>query len=174
MAVVTGFKKNTTIPESCDAAGRPECEQGHRLIWDGFDKDTATSWFKGDEAHCQACPLQGTCDKQFDFKMDDNPVFYGPIPQGTEIYERMMKFRKQIELSFAIESNQLTTVMKHKKLPVRRTHRVQSFFAMQDMSRWITAQIAHIRATKLPREHVEILNQMYHEQYEQLVLNFVA
>ena len=38
MAVVTGCKKNTTVPESCEAAGRPECEQGLRLIGDGANR----------------------------------------------------------------------------------------------------------------------------------------
>jgi transposase len=174
MAVVTGFKSNTVLPESCDTRGRPECEQGYRLLWDGFDKDTATSWFRGDESYCQGCPLQGACEKQFGYAMDENPVLYGPVPQDTAAHERMLNFRKQIELSFAIESNGLTTVMKHKKVPVRGTDRVQSFFAMQDMSRLVTAQIAHLRETKLPKEHRERLTQMRNEQYEQLVLDIVA
>lgn len=174
MTVVTGFKSNTALPEPCDALGRPECEQGHRLVWDGFDKDTAMSWFRGDESCCQSCPLQGTCDKQFGFSMDENPVVYGAVPQDTKAYEKMMRFRKQIELSFAIESNQLTTVMKHKKVPVRGTDKVQTFFAMQDMSRLITAQIRHIRETQLPKEHVMQISQMCIQQYEQLLLDIAA
>jgi restriction endonuclease Mrr len=86
----------------------------------------------------------------------------------------MLQFRKQIELSFAIESNQLTTVMKHRKVPVRGTERVQSFFAMQDMSRLITAQIAHIRKNELPEEHIQQIKQMSKQQYKQIVLDVVA
>jgi hypothetical protein len=86
IAVVTGFKSNTMLPESCDTSGRPECEQGHRLAWDGFDTDSATSWFRGDELYCQSCPLQGRCDKQFGYPMDENPVLYGPVPQDTEAH----------------------------------------------------------------------------------------
>ncbi|RIV16617.1 hypothetical protein D2Q93_16850 [Alicyclobacillaceae bacterium I2511] len=170
MTVVTGFKSNTVLPEACDTLGRPECEQGHRLVWDGFDTVNATSWFRGDVSYCSGCPLQGTCDKQFGFFMDENPVLYGPVPQDTAPHKQMLHFRKQIELSFAIESNKLTTVMKHKKVPVKGTDRVQSFFAMQDMSTLITAQLAHIQETQLPKEHEEILAQMCREQYEQLML----
>lgn len=85
------------------------------------------------------------CKKQFGFSFDEKPFLYGPVPQGTELQERMLRFRKQIELSFAVESNQLTTVMKHKKVPVQGTERVQSIFALQDMCKLITAQIAHIQ-----------------------------
>lgn len=35
-------------------------------------------------------------------------------------------------------------------------------------------QIAHIRKTQLPEEHVEQLTQMCNEQYEQLVLSIAA
>ncbi len=170
MAVVTGFRSGMVLPEECDTSGRPECEQGHPLIWDGFDWETATSWFRGDPAHCQACPLQGGCDKQFGLSFDEKPIMYGPVPQGTELHEHMLRFRKQIELSFAQESNQLTTVMKHKKVPVRGKSRVQSFFAMQDTFHLMEARIAHIRKTQLPENHVEQITQMYTEQTQQLRL----
>ncbi|WP_340016780.1 hypothetical protein [Paenibacillus sp. FSL K6-1318] len=41
----------------------------------------------------------------------------------------MLQFRKQVELAFAQESNQLFSVMKHKKVPVRTTkQRVEKWF----------------------------------------------
>ena len=174
MAVVTGFRSDMVMPEECDAKGHPECEQGYRLIWEGFDWDTATSWFRGDQNKCQSCPLIGGCDKQFGFSFDDKPIVYGPVPQGTELHERMLRFRKQIELAFAQESNQLTTVMKHKKVPVRTKRRVSSFFAMQDMFHLMEARIAHIRETQLPKDHVERITQMCTEQAEQLLLDIAA
>ena len=174
MAVVTGFRSDMVVPEECDAGGHPECEQGHRLIWDGFDWETATSWFRGDPAKCQSCPLLGACDKQFGFSFDDKPIVYGPVPQGTMLHTRLLQFRRQIELSFAQESNQLTTVMKHKKVPVRTKKRVQSFFAMQDMFHLMEARIAHIRQTQLPKDHVERIIQMYTEQTEQLQLDIAV
>lgn len=54
-AVVTEFKTNTKIPEHCSPEGKPECEQGHTLAFDGFDKETTTAWFRGDEEKCAAC-----------------------------------------------------------------------------------------------------------------------
>lgn len=80
VAVVTDFKKNTAIPETCSPEGKPECEAGHKLIWDGFDRETSTSWFNGDENKCMACPLQAMCDKQFSFSYEESPFFYDPVP----------------------------------------------------------------------------------------------
>ncbi|MCD8500558.1 MAG: transposase [Bacillaceae bacterium] len=115
IAVVTNFKKNTKIPEACSLEGKPECEAGHTLTWDGFDKETYTSWFNGDESKCMSCPLQATCNKQFGFSFKDNPVFYGPVPQGSDTQDKMLHFRKQVELAFAHESNQMDSIMRHKK-----------------------------------------------------------
>lgn len=170
VAVATKFKKNTIIPETCSLEGKPECEAGHELIWDGFDKETHTSWFNGDENKCMACPFQATCDKQFGFSFEENPFFYGPVPQGTGIQDSMLRFRKQVELAFAHESNQLDSVMRHKKVPVRTTERVQSFFIMRDMFRLIERIIKHVRATCLPKDHVEKMKKLQMMQAEQLSL----
>ncbi len=174
MAVVTGFRSGMVMPEECNEHGQPECEQGERLVWDGFDWETATSWFRGNPEKCQSCPLFGTCSKQFGFTFDDKPIAYGPVPQGTKLHAQMLDFRRQIELSFAQESNELTTVMKHKKVPVRTNKRVQSFFTMQDIFQLMQARIDHIRETVLPDDHTERITQMYTEQAEQLRLDIAA
>lgn len=101
-------------------------------------------------------------------------MVYGPVPQGTELHAQMLDFRRHIELSFGQESNQLTTVMKHKKVPVRTKKRVQSFFSMQDIFSLMEARLDHIRATKLPEDHIAQLTQMYTEQTEQLQLGVAA
>jgi hypothetical protein len=64
----------------------------------------------------------------------------------------MLRFRKQVELAFAHESNQLDSVMRHKKVPVRTTERVQTFFIMRDTFRLIERIIKHVRATRLPTD----------------------
>lgn len=174
MAVVTGLRNGMVMPEECNEHGQPECEQGERLIWDGFEWETATSWFRGNPERCQSCPLAGACDKQFGFSFDDKPIVYGPVPQGSELHTQMLDFRRQIELSFAQESNELTTVMKHKKVPVRTNKRVQTFFTMQDIFHLMEARIDHIRETMLPDDHVERITQMYTEQTEQLQLDIAA
>jgi hypothetical protein len=170
IAVVTDFKKNTIIPETCSSKGKPECEAGHELIWDGFDRKTRTSWFNGDEFKCMSCPLQATCDKQFGFSFDEDPIFFGPVPQGSELQGQILHFRKQVELAFAQESNQLDSVLRHKKVPVRTKERVQSFFIMRDMFRLIERMIKHARATILPKDHVEKIQALRKLQVEQLSL----
>lgn len=174
ITVVTGFRSDMIMPEECNEHGQPECEQGERLVWDGFEWETATSWFRGNPEKCQSCPLSAACRKQFGFAFDDKPLVYGPVPQGTELHAHMLDFRRQIELSFAQESNGLTTVMKHKKVPVRTKKRVQSFFTMQDIFSLMEMRIDHIRETMLPADHVERITQMYKEQTEQLLLDIAA
>lgn len=53
VAVVTGFKTNTKIPEHCSPKGTPECEQGHVLMFDGFDKEDYTAWFRAAGEMCR-------------------------------------------------------------------------------------------------------------------------
>lgn len=174
VTVVTTLKKNTLLPEHCSSKGKPECSQGHPLLWDGFDKDTYTSWFTGDPNICYACPLQGMCDKQFGFAFADNPFLYSPIPQGSIVQEHMLRYRKQVELAFAQESNQLDSVLRHKKLPVRRTQRVQSFLIMVDIFQLIKKMLSHIRSTDLPREQFENLKVFQQIQVEQMTLAFAV
>ena len=170
VAVVTGIKKNTVIPEHCSSKGKPECEQGHALVFDGFDRDTHTAWFRGDPVWCAACPLQGLCDKQFGYSFEENPLFHGPVPQDSMLQEQMLKFRKQVELAFAQESNQLTSVMKHKKVPVRETKRVEKWFILRDAFRLVERMIQHVRATVLPQNHVANIKKLEEIQAEQMSL----
>lgn len=174
VAVVTEFKKNTTIPEACSAEGKPECEAGHELIWGGFNKKTYTSWFNGDEKKCMACPLQGTCDKQFEFSFKENPFFFGPVPQGSELQKQILRFRKQVELAFAHESNQLDSILRHKKVPLRTTKSVQSFFIMSDLFRLIERMILHGRETIFPSNHVKQIKELQKKQIEQMSLNLAV
>jgi hypothetical protein len=174
VAVVTGIKTNTIVPEHCSPEGKPECEQGHVLLFDGFDKDTYTAWFCGNEEKCAACPLQGLCEKQFGYAFTENPFFYGPVPQDSQLQMYMLKFRKQVELGFAQESNQLTSVMKHKKVPIRTTKRVEKWFILRDAFRLIQRMIAHVRVTVLPSNHVATIKKMQEIQVEQLSLPLTA
>jgi hypothetical protein len=139
-------------------------------VFDGFDKDSYTAWFRGNDKKCSACPLQGLCEKQFGYSFVENPFFYGPVPQDSALQERMLKFRKQVELVFAQESNQLTSVMKHKKVPVRETKRVEKWFILRDAFRLIERMIQHIRATILPENHVATIKKLQEIQVEQVSL----
>ncbi len=170
VAVVTEIKENTIIPEHCSPKGKPECEQGHALVFDGFDKDTYTVCFRGDEEKCAACPRQGLCEKQFSFSFTDNPFFNGPVPQGSLLQKNMLNFRKQVELAFAQESNQLTSVMKHKKVPVRTTERVEKWFILRDAFRLIQRMLAHIKQTLLHPHHEASIKKLQEIQVEQYSL----
>ncbi|MEK4345129.1 transposase [Paenibacillus sp. FSL P4-0184] len=170
VAVVTGFKTNTKIPEHCSPKGTPECEQGHVLMFDGFDKEDYTAWFRAAEEKCAACPLQGKCQKQWGYSFLDNPFFHGPVPQGSALQEHMMGFRKQVELAFAQESNPLTSVMKHKKVPVRTTERVEKWFILRDAFRLVERMIAHVRQTVLPVQHVAAMKKLQEIHVEQISL----
>ncbi|WP_340016779.1 hypothetical protein [Paenibacillus sp. FSL K6-1318] len=75
VAVVTEIKKNTIVPDHCSSDGKPVCEQGHALMFDGFERNTYNAWFRGDNAKCSACPLQGLSDKQFGYSFKETPFF---------------------------------------------------------------------------------------------------
>jgi hypothetical protein len=174
VAVVTEIKKNTLIPEHCSPEGKPECEQGHDLEFDGFDKERSTVWFRGHVEKCAACPLQGDCEKQFGYPFAEHPFFHGPVPQGSVLQEKMLTFRKQVELAFAQESNQLTSVMKHKKVPVRTTTRVEKWFILRDAFRLIQRMISHVHEKLLPPNHVASIKKLQQIQIEQFSLPLVG
>ncbi len=174
VAVVTEIKKNTLVPEHCPPEGKPECEQGHVLVFDGFDEDTYTAWFRGDDTKCSTCPLQELCNKQFGYPFEENHFFYGPMPQDSVLQEGMLKFRKQVELVFEQESHQLTSVMKHKKVPVRTTVRVEKWFILSDAFRLIERMIKHVRVIVMPVNHVANIKRQQEMQVEQLSLPLVA
>lgn len=64
------------------------------------------------------------------------------------IFLHMLRYRRQVELAFAHESNQLDSVVYGKI-----TKRVHSFFIMRDMFRLIKRIIKHVRDTILPKNH---------------------
>ena len=82
------------------------------------------------------------------------------MPHGSRFHKELQKFRKQVELNFAIESNTLDSVMRHKKLPVRGLSRVQIFTVMTDIFRLIKLMIKHKRSTVIPKDRDELLNKI--------------
>lgn len=165
--VTTGVKSNAVLPENVTADLQVLCQADHPLVWDGFDKKELVSWYKGDEEHCQSCLFSATCDKSFAFSYKENPLIFSPVPQGTELHKAMQKFRKQVELNFAQESNSLDSVMRHKKLPVRGLERVQIFAVMADMFRLIKEMLEHIRQTQIPKLRDKLLKEAYRQQLTQ-------
>ncbi|WP_040681089.1 hypothetical protein, partial [Paenisporosarcina sp. TG20] len=123
---------------------------------------------------CATCPLQGHCKKLFGYSFTENPFFYGPVPQDSSLQKRMLKYRKQVELAFAQESNQLTSVMKHKKVPLRTTERVEKWFILRDAFRLIQRMIAHIQVTILPKNHMATIEKLAKVQVEQISLQLTG
>ena len=113
-----------------------------------------------------------TCDKYFSFNYLEDPLIFSPVPQGTRLHEQMQKFRKQVELNFAQESNRLDSVMRHKKLPIRGLEKVQQFAVMVDLFRLIHKMIKHIRKKEVPKTREKILIELYQNQL--LQQQFVA
>jgi len=109
--------------------------------------------------HKVACSLL-LANSHLHFSYKENPFIFSPVPQGTELHKAMQKFRKQVELNFAQESNSLDSVMRHKKLPVRGLKRVQIFAVMTDMFRLIKEMLKHIRQTKIPKTRDELLKKL--------------
>ncbi|MFA1822827.1 hypothetical protein ACDX78_22205 [Virgibacillus oceani] len=92
------------------------------------------------------------------------------MTQGSSVQDNILRFRKQVELAFAHESNQLDSVLRHKKVPVKTTEKVQSFFIMRDTFRLIQRIIKHVRKTILPKDHVEKIKELQTQQVEQFSL----
>ena len=163
--LTTDVKKNTVLPEDMNESLQFVCPQGHPLIWNSFNKDTLDIWFKGDENHCPDCFFNPTCDKYFHKNYLENPLINSPVPHGSQLHKKLQKFRKQVELNFAIESNSLDSVMRHKKLPVRGLQRVQIFTVMTDIFRLIKLMIKHMRAALKLKDRDELLNKMRIKSY---------
>lgn len=86
------------------------------------------------------------------------------------LQEHMLNLRKQVELAFAQESNQLTSGMKYKKVTVRTTKRVEKWIILRNAFRLIERMIQHLRATILSPNHVTTLKKLQEIQVEQISL----
>lgn len=64
--------------------------------------------------------------------------------------------------------------MKHKKVPVRTTKRVEKWFILRDAFRLVERMIAHVRETVLPPNHVESIKKLQEIQIEQVSLPLSA
>ncbi len=163
--LTTGVKKNTVLPEDMNKDRQFLCPQDKPLIWDRFDKETMDIWFIGDEKHCQRCLFNPTCNKYFHQNYWENPLINSPVPLGSKLHKEFQKFRKQVELNFAIESNSLDSVMRHKKLPVRRLPRVEIFSIMADTFRLIKLMIRHMQDIAVPEGRDKTLEAMKVKHY---------
>lgn len=161
--ICTEVKKNMIIPEECDEYGRVTCPEGHLAIYEEFNKNTLRCTYSGDSSFCCKCIRRGVCSREFVYSFEENPQFFGPIGQKSELQERMLKFRKQSELNFAIESNLLDNVMNHNKLTIRGIKRVEIFLKLADISRLITGMLHHAEEYFVPQGRAALLRKLAEE-----------
>ena len=159
-AVITEVKKNMNVPENCDEKGRVQCPEGHLAVYDGFDKEALIVTYCGDMTKCRSCLRYGVCEKEFNYSFEQNPQFYGPVAQGSELQARMLKFRKQSELNFALESNLLDNVFSHKKLRIKGKKRVETYLRLADTCRLIFGMIHHAEEKLVPKERHNLLRSL--------------
>lgn len=77
----------------------------------------------------------------------------------------MLKFRKQSELNFALESNLFDgAFFRHKKLPVCRLKRVETYLKLADTCWLIVGMIKHCHEKYVPEERTTILRQMAEQE----------
>jgi len=169
ISVSTEVKKNMLRPEVCDELGRLLCPEGHVAEFIHFDYDTLMVSYGGNREQCSSCIRNGICDKEFTYSFEEEPQFFGPVPQGSNLQQEMLKFRKQSELNFALEANLLDGVFRHKKLPVRNINRVQTYLKLADICRLIAGMRNHCNEKYVSEEQTEMLRQMAEEEiYEYL------
>ena len=160
IAVSTEVKKNMVRPDECDEQGRLLCPEGHLAELLSFDYDTLMVGYGGNQEQCQSCIRNRTCDKEFTYSFEKEPQFFGPVPQGSKLQQEMLRFRKQSELNFALESNLLDGVFRHKKLPVRNIKRVETYLKLADICRLIAGMRNHCHEKYVSEEQTEMLRQM--------------
>jgi len=170
--VCTEVKKNMIIPEACDEKGRLTCPEGHLAIFEEFDKEALIVTYSGDTSYCPTCFRHGTCAKEFNYSFEKEPQFFGPIGQCSELQERMLRFRKQSELNFALEANLLDNVLHHKKLTVRGIKRAEIFLKMADIFRLVKGMLQHAEEFFVPTGRATLLRKLAEQAiYDRTILN---
>jgi hypothetical protein len=159
-AVCTEVKKNMIIPEVCNEKGRIVCPEDYLAIYEEFDKDSLTVTYSGDGAHCSNCLRYATCEKEVNYSFKENPQFFGPVEQGSKLQERMLKFRKQSELNFALEANLLDNVLHHKKLTIRGIKKVEIYLKFVDTFRLIRGMLHHAEEYFVPDGRADLLRRL--------------
>jgi hypothetical protein len=169
--VCTEVKKNMIIPEVCDEAGRLTCPEGHLAIFEEFDEEALMVTYSADTSYCSTCFRYGTCDKEFTYSFEKEPQFFGPVGQGSELQERMLRFRKQSELNFALEANLLDNVLHHRKLTVRGIKRAEIFLKMADIFRLVKGMLNHAEEYFVPKGRADLLRKLAEQAiYDRIIL----
>ena len=83
----------------------------------------------------------------------------------------MLRFRKQSELNFAIETNLLDGVLHHKKLMIRGIKKVEVYLKLFDIFRLIKGMLNHANEFFVPKGRSELLRRLAEQSiYSRLVV----
>lgn len=157
----TEVKKNMIPPAYCSENGSLECPEGNTMhVLDSNLANLEVIVGVCDTIACVNCFKYDTCDKEFILSMKENPHFYNPIPQGSAIQDALVKFRKQSELNFAIESNRLDSKFDHSKIPVKKIPNVDVYMRLADIFRLAKMLISFSRKKYKNDDYVQKLREM--------------
>lgn len=90
--LITAMKKNMIIDDKLfDHEGTPTCPEGYKLLHYEFDWKIHTHFYLANREDCNACPLNATCIKEFDFSPAIHETLLNPIPLHTYINRKLRK-----------------------------------------------------------------------------------
>lgn len=97
VALITGKKSNTVLPDEVDDNCAPTCDAGKALVWDRFENES--------KSHCYVCPLSRpaecfhypVCLLEKWIPMDVHPIMFAPIPWHTSLSGMIRDARKYVE-----------------------------------------------------------------------------
>lgn len=97
--LITTMKKNMIIDTNIfDPDGTPTCPEGYRLLHCEFNKNSQEHYYVANKDNCNACPIVGTCDKEFTLSVNLHETLLNPIPFHTSINKKLRKkIRPQCE-----------------------------------------------------------------------------
>jgi hypothetical protein len=77
----------------------------------------------------------------------------------------MLNFRRKVELQYAQESNQVNSVLRHKRVPIRGLGYVRLFAVMTDISRLIAAMVRFCADQDRPKGFSKALDTAFGERF---------
>jgi hypothetical protein len=158
--VFTEVKQDMIRPDVCDERGRVQCSEGHFAVYAGFDTEDMTVQYVGDPSHCDSCLRWGTSENHFAFPFEEKPQCFGLIAQHSQVVKGWLHFRKQVELTFALQANLLDHVFHHKKLTIRGQERVETYLRLAALTRLLLGMIHHAQEYFVPKEQSRELRRL--------------
>jgi hypothetical protein len=80
---------------------------GEPLVWEAYDPaDGGVLIYRGRPDLCAACPLAGTCTRQFEYGSGRHETFWGMVPSHSRLARELRRrFRPRVEPGFNLAKN---------------------------------------------------------------------